>query len=98
VLEDAFGKALEDFYEENDSRCNIQEKSARAFAERKQRTLTARLEKFKQTGKTRIIPATQGQLNKVNRELEVKLISIQQKKDDITPDQKELAAGIVFVD
>ncbi|MBE9064352.1 SNF2-related protein [cf. Phormidesmis sp. LEGE 11477] len=97
-LEDSFGKALEDFYEENDSRCDIQEKSARAFAERKQRELTARLEKFKQSGKTRIIPATQGQLNKVNRELEVKLISIQQKRDDVNPDQKELAAGVIFVE
>lgn len=97
ALEEAFGMALEAFYEENDSRCDIQEKSARAFAERKQRTLTARLEKFRQTGKTRIIPATQGQLNKLNRELEVKLISIQQKRDDINPDQKELAAGIIFV-
>ena len=97
-LEDSFGKALEDFYEENDSRCDIQEKSARAFAERKQRELTARLERFKQSGKTRIIPATQGQLNKVNRELEVKLISIQQKRDDVNPDQRELAAGVIFVE
>ncbi len=97
-LEEAFGKALEEFYKENDSRCDIQEKSARAFAARKQRELTTRLEKFRQAGKTRIIPATQGQLNKVNRELEVKLISIQQKRDDINPDQKELAAGVIFVD
>ncbi|EDX85219.1 Helicase conserved C-terminal domain protein [Synechococcus sp. PCC 7335] len=97
-LEDSFGKALEDFYEENDSRCDIQEKSARAFAERKQHELAARIERFKQSGKTRIIPATQGQLNKVNRELEVKLISIQQKRDDVVSDQRELAAGVILVE
>ncbi len=45
------GDALEDFYKENDSRCDIQEKSACAFAERKQQELIARLEKFKQAGK-----------------------------------------------
>jgi len=98
TLEEAFGEALEDFYKENDSRCDVQEKSARAFAERKQRELTERLERFQQAGKTRIIPATQGQLNKVNRELEVKLISIQQKRDGVNPNQTELAAGVIFVE
>ncbi len=98
VLEEAFGQALEDFYKENDSRCDVQEKSARAFAERKQRELTARLEKFQQTGKTRIMPATQGQLDKVTRELEVKLISIQKKRDGVSFEQKQLAAGVIFVE
>ncbi|MGB7086287.1 MAG: SNF2-related protein [Phormidesmis sp.] len=98
ALEEAFGQALESFYEENDSRCDVQEKSARAFAERKQKELTARLERFQQTGKTRIIPATQGQLDKVNRELEVKLIRIQQKRDGVSSMQKQLASGVIFVE
>ncbi len=42
VVEEAF----ENFDIENNNRCNIQEKSARAFAERKQRELRARLERF----------------------------------------------------
>ena len=98
ILEEAFGIALEDFYKENDSRCDIQEKSARAFAERKQKELTARLEKFQQAGKTRIIPATKGQLDKVTRELEVKLIRIQQKRDGVSCEQKQLASGVIFVE
>ena len=98
AVEEAFGKAFEEFDIENDARCNIQEKSARAFAERKQRELTARLERFRQTGKTRIIPATEGQLNKVIRELEVKLIGIQQKRDGVSFEQKQLASGVIFVE
>ena len=98
VLEEAFGLALEDFYKENDSRCDVQEKSARAFAERKQKELTTRLENFRQAGKTRIIPATQGQLDKVTRELEVKLIRIQKKRDGVSFEQKQLASGVIFVE
>ena len=98
VLEEAFGLALEDFYKENDSRCDVQEKSARAFAERKQKELTARLENFRQMGKTRIIPATQGQLDKVTRELEVKLIRIEKKRDGVSFEQKQLASGVIFVE
>ena len=98
ALEEAFGLALEDFYKENDSRCDVQEKSARAFAERKQKELIARLENFRQTGKTRIIPATQGQLDKVTRELEVKLIRIEKKRDGVSFEQKQLASGVIFVE
>ncbi len=98
TIEDAFGKAFEAFDIENDSRCNVQEKSARAFAERKQNELNARIERFRQASKTRIIPAIEGQINKVIRELEVKLISIQQKRDGVSFEQKALASGVIFVE
>jgi superfamily II DNA or RNA helicase len=97
-IEDAFGQALEDFDIDNDNRCNVQEKSARAFAERKQQELEARLARFRQEGKTQIIPATEGQLRKVNRELEVKLKSIQEKRESLSFEQKQLASGVIFVE
>ncbi|MDV3353364.1 SNF2-related protein [Leptothoe sp. LEGE 181152] len=97
-IDQAFNQALEDFYIDNENRCNIQEKSARAFAERKQRELESRLERFRQAGKTQIIPATEGQLKKVKRELEVKLKNIQEKRDDLTCEPKPLAAGVIFVE
>ena len=98
ALEDAFGDALEDFYIDNDDRCNIQEKSARAFAERKQIELNARLERFQKEGKTQIIPAIEGQLRKVMRELDVKLKGIQVRRDDVHSNQTQLASGIIFVE
>ncbi|WP_017326419.1 SNF2-related protein [Synechococcus sp. PCC 7336] len=97
-LEDSFGKALEEFEIENENHCNIQERSARAFAERKQRELEDRIQRFKQAGKTQIIPATEGQLRKVNRELEVKLKSIQEKREGIAFEQVQLASGVIFVE
>jgi len=75
TLEESFGTALEEFEVENQNRCDVQERSARAFAERKQGELKERIQRFKDAGKTQIIPATEGQLRKVTRELEVKLLS-----------------------
>ncbi|MEM9905623.1 MAG: hypothetical protein AAF921_11430, partial [Cyanobacteria bacterium P01_D01_bin.44] len=60
--------------------------------------LETRLERFRQAGKTQIIPATEGQLRKVKRELEVKLKSIQEKRDGISFEQKQLASGVIFVE
>lgn len=97
-LDSAFNRALEDFYIDNENRCNIQEKSARSFAERKQHELEARLARFRQAGKKQIIPATEGQLRKVKRELEVQLKNIQEKRDDLTCEPKKLAAGVLFVE
>ncbi|MEL7067425.1 MAG: SNF2-related protein [Cyanobacteria bacterium J06581_3] len=98
TIEVAFEEAVAEFDIENDNRCNVQEKSARAFAERKQKELNARIERFRQSGKTKIIPAIEGQLNKVTRELDVKLISIQQKRDGVSFEQKPLASGVIFVE
>ncbi|MEO0352408.1 MAG: DNA/RNA helicase, superfamily II, SNF2 family protein, partial [Cyanobacteria bacterium P01_A01_bin.15] len=98
LIDTAFNQALEDFYIDNENRCNIQEKSARAFAERKQHELESRLERFRQAGKKQIIPATEGQLRKVKRELEVQLKNIQEKRDDLTCEPKQLAAGVLFVE
>ncbi|MEM8614354.1 MAG: SNF2-related protein [Cyanobacteria bacterium P01_H01_bin.105] len=97
-LDQAFDGALEDFCIDNENRCNIQEKSARAFAERKQHELESRLERFRQEDKRQIIPATEGQLRKVRRELEVQLKNIQEKRDDLTCEPKQLAAGVIFVE
>lgn len=98
ALEDAFSEALEEFEIDNQTRCDVQERSARAFAERKQQELQERLQRFREAGKTQIIPATEGQLRKVNRELEVKLRTIQQKREGITCEQIQLASGVIFIE
>jgi SNF2 family DNA or RNA helicase len=98
ALESSFGKALEEFDIDNENRCDIQERSARSFAERKQDELQERLQRFRAAGKTQIIPATEGQLKKVNRELEVKLKTIEDKREGVTFEQVELASGVIFVE
>jgi hypothetical protein len=54
ALEEAFDAALEEFEMDNENRCDVQERSARAFAERKQQELQDRLQRFKDAGKTQI--------------------------------------------
>ncbi|MGB3137830.1 MAG: SNF2-related protein [Nodosilinea sp.] len=98
ALEESFGAAVEEFEAENQNRCGIQERSARSFAERKQSELKDRLQRFEAAGKTQIIPATEGQLKKVTRELEVKLKSIQGKREGSTFEQVQLASGLIFVE
>ncbi|NEQ96851.1 MAG: hypothetical protein F6K30_09025 [Cyanothece sp. SIO2G6] len=96
-IENAFDQAIEYFIIDNENHCNIQEKSARTFAERKQSELSNRLDRFHREGKTQIIPAVEGQLNKVNRELDVKLRIVDHKRSQISFNQQQLASGIIFV-
>jgi len=59
---------------------DVQECSARTFAERKQQDLKERLQQFREADKTQIISATEGKLKKTNRKQALKLTSIQQKR------------------
>lgn len=97
-LDEAFGRAVEEFDIENINRCDVQERSARSFAERKQHELRDRIQRFKEANSTQIIPATEGQLRKVNRELAVKLKRIQEKRESSTFEQIQLASGVIFVE
>lgn len=80
---------------ENTNRCDVQQKSAANYAKPRQEELQERLERFRLEGKLQIIPATEGLLKKVNRELELKTRAIDQK--EVSLDLVQLAAGILFV-
>jgi superfamily II DNA or RNA helicase len=96
-LEDAFNRAAEDFELENMNRCDVQQRSAEDYANRRQSELKERIERFQIEGKLQMIPATEGLLNKVNRELDIKLRAIAQRRY-ISLDQVQLAAGVIFVE
>ena len=96
-LEEAFNRAAEDFEVENKTRCDVQQRSAEDYANRRQSELKERIERFRSEGKLQMIPATEGLLNKVNRELDIKLRAIAQRRY-ISLDQVQLAAGVIFVE
>ncbi|NET38823.1 MAG: DEAD/DEAH box helicase, partial [Cyanothece sp. SIO1E1] len=96
-LDESFVAAWTESDIENKNHCDVQERSARDFSERKQQELSDRIQRFQASGKTRIVPAIKGQLQKVNRELEVKLKTISQKQG-ISPEQVQLASGVIFVE
>jgi superfamily II DNA or RNA helicase len=96
-LEEAFNQAAEDFEIENMNRCDVQQRSAEDYANRRHQELKERIERFRSEGKLQMIPATEGLLNKVNRELEIKLRAIASRRDT-SLDLVQLAAGVIFIE
>ncbi len=97
ALETEFGQFAAEFEIENTNRCEVQQKSAADYAKRRQQELQERLERFRLEGKLQIIPATEGLLKKVNRELDLKTRAIDQKRE-VSLDLVQLAAGVLFVE
>ncbi len=97
ALETGFDQASAEFDAENDSRCNVQRRSAESYADRRQQQLEERIQTFQQSGKLRMVPATEGQLRKVNRELEIKKKMIVDRHNTEL-NVIQLAAGMIFVE
>ncbi|MER3478411.1 MAG: DNA/RNA helicase, superfamily II, SNF2 family protein [Leptolyngbya sp. ERB_1_2] len=97
ALEAGFDQATDEFYAENDHRCNIQQRSAEAYAERRRQQLQDRIDRFSQLG-SRILPAIEGLLNKVNRELEDRRKTIQEHRNNVKLVSTQLAAGMIFIE
>lgn len=96
ALEDEFFKSSEAFQAENENRCNVQERNARDFAQRRRQMLEERLARFRTQGQTQIIPATEGQLAKVERDLSLRLKTIDQRRN-VEDRVMQLAAGLVWL-
>lgn len=96
ALEEAFEQASQEFDAENDNRCRVQERSAESYAQQRCQQLEERIQQFQQSGRLRMLPATEGLLKKVNRELETKRRLIEERRNTELK-LVELAAGIVFV-
>jgi superfamily II DNA or RNA helicase len=96
-LEDAFHQAAEDFGTENMNRCDVQQRSAEDYANRRQQELQERIQQFREDKNLQMVPATEGLLKKVNRELELKLKLIDQRRA-VSLSQVQLGAGIIFID
>ena len=97
ALEEAFEQASKEFDAENDNRCSVQERSAESYADRRRQQLEERIQQFQQTDRLRMLPATEGLLKKVNRELETKKREISDRRSTELK-LLQLAAGVIFVE
>ena len=100
AIEQSFHKKVEEFDIENESRCEVQRRSANALAERKREELECRIERIKLSGdknKARILPALEGKLKKIQADLNFQTEMITRKSDP-SFDQQTLAMGVLFVD
>jgi SNF2 family DNA or RNA helicase len=97
LLREAFANAEEEFDAENADRCNVQENSAKAYADRKIRELKERIDRFKAEGKLTIIPADEGKIKKAEQDLNLSLKKIEHKRQ-IKTSNLALAAGLIFIE
>ena len=95
-LEIEFSQISEDFEIENDERCDVQLQNINAYRQRKESSISQRIEKFKAEGKTRIIHAFEGQLKKLEQDCQVNIKKLDQKRS-LETRNPQLAAGILFV-
>lgn len=99
ILDTDFDEHVDEFELENQMRCDIQMQSAEAFACRKSENLKERIDQVRASGdqsKMRILSALEGQLNKVETNLNVQRQIINRKRD--TNFQEEnLATGLIFL-
>jgi hypothetical protein len=92
-----FGRLAEDFEADNENRCNVQEESARRFAERRIRNFEQRIENFQINGNERMIPATRGLITKEKADVGVKLGRILDRRKTDTS-IRVLCIGVVLVE
>jgi hypothetical protein len=96
ALFDAFETARELFIAENEDRCNVQQRSANRFAQRRLAMLQERIQRFEASGNARMIPATKGLLRKAEMELIAKQERIL-KKRKVDASQLPVCAGVIYV-
>lgn len=97
ALEIAFEAASAAFDTENHNHCDVQQRSAVSYAARRRSQLEESIQTFQQSGKLRMLPATAGKLRKVNRELEIKKKTIDDRRTTEL-NMIQLAAGIILVE
>ena len=96
ALDNQFSDRVKDFEAENEIRCNQQETSAKAFANRKIEELKNRIARYKEEGKKKPIPMTEGLLRTVEERLRRQLERINQRRI-VDPTMKQLATGLILI-
>ncbi len=94
---EAYDRTYRDFEEENANRCAVQEQSARDYTSRRVTELESRIRNFQIEGNEKMVPPTQGLINKAMEELNSKLKQIQERRI-VDSSFKTIAAGVIQVE
>jgi superfamily II DNA or RNA helicase len=94
---EAYDRTYRDFEEENANRCAVQEQSARDYTNRRVRELELRIRSFQIDGNEKMVPPTQGLINKAMEELNSKLKQIQERRI-VDTSFKTIAAGVIQIE
>lgn len=96
LLDDDYRVASAEKENENFDRIELQKQSLRRHRERRLARLEQLLESYRFQGKTRLIPATEGQIRSLNRGIEKKLEELTQKTQ-LNRSQFDVAIGVIDV-
>ena len=97
ALTEEFGNRMDNFEAENNLKCRQQEISARNYSDRQISEFRERIEQYRVRGQQRIIPMTEGKIEKVKQDLNRKLLKIESYKE-IDPTSSSVAVGLIRID
>jgi len=92
-----FANSEQDFKNDNENRCNIQEKSAREYADRRIENISRQIHNFEAQGKENIAQMHRGKLENTRRRMNFSMKDIE-KKRIIDSSLEPLAVGIIIVE
>ena len=95
-LRTEYADKLKAFEAENNLKCRQQETSARNYTSRKLTELNERLERFRSTGRHRLIPMTEGLVRREKEQLSLKLQSIEEQRE-VDPEFSSVAVGLIRI-
>lgn len=96
-LSEAYERASQDFRAENETRCDVQQRSASDYTNRRVRDLELRIDRFIAEGKRQMVPPTEGLIKKAKADLELKTKKIE-KSRFIDESFLTLALGVIQVE
>lgn len=97
MLNEAFKEKFSNIQTENHLRCDQQETSVKNFEQRRVGELKSRLARYREEGKTKPIPGTEGLLRKEENAVQIKFDRIKQRRL-VDPTLIQLATGVVRVE
>lgn len=97
ILNEAFKEKFSNIQTENHLRCDQQETSVKNFEQRRVGELKSRLARYREEGKTKPIPGTEGLLRKEENAVQIKFDRIKQRRL-VDPTLIQLATGFVRVE
>ena len=97
TIEERFNRHIEEERARNEDRADIQERNLERHVSRQRETIRGVLERYKEDGRTRLIPATEGRLRALEERYERRKRAINSRRK-VTAKSKDICIAVVRVE
>ena len=97
VLDERFERYVEEERSRNEDRATIQERNLERHVSRQRETIQRTIDSFKATGRTRLVPATEGRLRTLGERYERRKLEIDARRQ-VTDNREEICIALVQVE